>query len=660
MSVNPAHLNEHFVGNVRFDVTAANAKATIETVIQSETTSDDFVILGGVLFGDGFVRFYGKWTHKTIANLSHMVLSVSEDVTNYPPNIRYNNVDELIEIDYPVKSNEFAGRTYTVSGIVSADSSQARYEASMKVKGLKTQFSNFILTQGGSVVDHENKILKVNFSLEAFGTFGLGLPALVDLNVISADGRFDKSQGVQVRYDEQTGKGQLIVKTHDATVARYPNLDAKVVISSPNVANDFNGSVIGFTGSDNSCEVITARTNKKGEVIFRCGVGYGYGPNNRPQVASVLTELKDVENIEPGFPVSSVYNKETGVLEIRVNGTTKHAGDIRYSGKCTIGVVGPKGNSYNVLLNISHVVDDGNTDRSLALSKSGVVTLDGQSVHKFTLSYENYIYPPEYPHLTALPENSVVSYDKSNGELVVTLVGEIRHTYPSVITGKLAVEDSLAIGHPQVVDLADSNGPNGIHSVAWNWAMGGIIFLYVVRDGGNKPAGVLIDSFKDVIGFDPAQAWSSYDETSGLMSVWIPAEKASTNQTFKATLICGLPSGSSVEAVLNTGVIYPDGTTHLVSSGYNKQTGRVEASWVIYGVDGKHPAKVNLGTKQEWIKANNLNTGVPTREAYNPETGLYYVEFAPAPKLRAPRTFTGVGKLGTGREDITVAFSINF
>uniref|UniRef100_A0AAU8KZP3 Uncharacterized protein n=1 Tax=Pantoea phage Survivor TaxID=3232176 RepID=A0AAU8KZP3_9CAUD len=670
VALNPAKTSEHFVADFRIDVVGPNARGYCDAVIADEIQVDKFTILDGAYHRGGFVRFYGRAPHVSVDRLGHLVKRVSEDVTNYPVTIRYNEKMDLIEIDYPVKDNEFVGRGYSVEGIVDLGDVQERYDAFVKVKAIKPKFNNFILTQGGSVVDYKAGVMKVNFSIEAFGLTGIGQPDNTGIKVVAVDGAFKHDGRIDYTYDQVTGKGSYVVDIHDRSVVRHPNVELKIVISSPNVGNDYNGTLTGYSGQDNTCEVISVRTiPNKGEIVVRAGVGYGYQTVTRPVMVSFLSGFQMAEGFDSNaVPHTVSYDKNTGILEFRVKGNARPQGDVLYSGSAVLGVADAKGKTTTIPLRIHHVIRDNNASRTLDVTREDTQTFEGKSVYKLRLAYADYLYPPAYPSITHTAADAFIEYDKTTGIATVTVPGDIRSSYASCVKGAAYVGDELVnnsitgVAKPVQtrVELVDSNGPEGINQLGWTWEKGLLTFILVARKNGDKPVTVeYLETVADVTG-NITGSFIDYDRASGLISVSIPRDKPKKSPESVLGQMKFNIDGTDELVKLDTGPVFPDGMTHLVSGGYNKETGRIEASWIVYDRDGHHPEKINLDTKTPWKSTSNLNFPVPTKERYNPNTGIYYAEFAPAQRLVAPRVFTGSTVLTTGKDNIGVVFSIAF
>lgn len=668
VAISPAKVNNDFVADFRLDITGPNARGHAETVITTEKTVDRFTIIDAAYHKEGFVRFYGKAPQVDVARLGHVVKSVSNDVTNYPPSVICDVSTGLIFIDYPVKSNEFVGRTYSVEGVIDLGDVQEHYKAHKTIKAIKPMYNNFILTQGGSSVDYKQGVMKINFNIEAIGTAGLGIPQEVGITVVAKEGQFNTHEEVIYELDPATGKGHFIVHIHDRSSVRYPNAELKVRITSPNVGNDYNGTITGFSGQDNTCEIISVRhIPNKGEIVFRAGVGYGYPTATRPTMVNFLSGFQYAEGIEPGVvPHDVEYSKDTGILEFRVKGNARPVGDVLYAGLSMLGVVDAKGKSTQIPVNIHTVIRDGNEARHLSAEVIGVETFQGRSQFTIRLGYTDYLYPPTAPAISCSASNVSIEYDKVKGLAQVTITGDIYPTYASSVGGVLYITDELSnvsvSGNRENVmtrvALIDSNGPEGITQLSHQWVANGIVFSLPARVQGKKPIQVdLVENIKSS-SFNITDPSVSYNVLGGIISVFVPASKPKfAALSIRGKLVISL-DGVNYPVDIDSGMIYPEGITHIVSCGYNTETKRVMASWVIYGVDGKHPAKVNLGTKEEWVNTSNLSNPRPTKEQYNPETGIYYAEFAPAQRIVGQRVFKGSTKLNTGKESIPVSFSV--
>lgn len=668
VGISPAKINIDFVADFRLDITGPNARGHAETVITTEKSVNKFTIIDAAYHKEGFVRFYGKAPGVDVGRLGHVVKSVSNDVTNYPPTVTCDITTGLIFIDYPVKSNEFVGRTYAVEGAIDLGDVQEQYKAHMSIKAIKPMYNNFILTQGGSTVDYKQGVMKINFTIEAFGTAGFGIPQETSIKVVAKDGQFLTNEEVVYELDPATGKGFYLVKIHDRSSVRYPNAELKVLITSPNVANNYNGTITGFSGQDNTCEIISIRhIPNKGEVVFRAGVGYGYPTVTRPAFVNFLSGFQYAEGIEGGVTPHGVeYDKATGILEFRVKGNARPIGDVLYSGISMLGVVDGKGKSGQIPVNIHVVTRDNNEARQLTTELIGVDSQPGRSQFTVRLGYADYLYPPTAPDLSCSAPNVSIEYDKVKGLAHVTIAGNIYPTYASSVSGILYITDELSSvsisGNRDNVmtrlTLVDSNGPEGITQLAHQWVPNGILFSLTARKQGKKPVQVdLVENLKG-LSFNIENADLSYDYQSGIISVFVPTTKPKfAALAIRGKLVVAL-DGEQYQAEIDSGMIYPEGITHIVSCGFNKETNRVTASWIIYGVDGQHPAKVNLGTKDEWTNVSNLNTPRPTKEQYNPETGIYYAEFAPSQRITGQRVFKANGVLTTGKENIPVSFNV--
>lgn len=668
VAISPAKVNGDFVADFRLDITGPNARGHAETVITTEKTVDRFTIIDGAYHKEGFVRFYGKAPRVDVGRLGHVVKSVSKDVTNYPPTVHCDINTGLIFIDYPVKSNEFVGRTYSVEGVIDLGDVQEQYKAHKTVKAIKPMYNNFILTQGGSSVDYKQGVMKINFAIEAIGTAGLGIPQETGITVVAKEGQFNTHEEVIYELDPTTGKGHFIVHIHDRSSVRYPNAELKVLITSPNVGNNYNGTITGFSGQDNTCEIISVRhIPNKGEIVFRAGVGYGYPTATRPTIVNFLSGFQFAEGIEAGaIPHDVEYNKETGILEFRVKGNARPVGDVLYSGLSMLGTVDGKGKSNQIPVNIHVVTRDNNEARQLTAELISVDSQSGRSQFTVRLGYADYLYPPTAPALSCSAPNVSIDYDKAKGLAQVSIAGNIYPTYASSVSGVLYITDELSnvtiSGNRENVmtrlSLIDSNGPEGVTQLSHQWVPNGIVFSLTARKQGKKPAQVdLIENVKSS-SLNITDPELSYDHMSGLVSVFVPASKPKfAALSIRGKLTIAL-DGVNYQVDIDSGMIYPEGVTHIVSYGFNKETNRIEASWVIYGVDGKHPAKVNLGTKEEWVNTANLSSPHPTKEQYNPDTGIYYAEFAPAQRILGQRAFKGSTTLTTGKENIPVTFNV--
>lgn len=670
VGLNPARVLGDFVADIRVDVIGPNVRGQADVCFSNDLPVDRFTIVGSGYHKEGFIRFYGKAPRTDVARLGHIVKSVSNDVTNYPPSVKVDLNSGMILIDYPVKSNEFVGRTYAVEGIIDLGDVQEHYKAYRTLKAIKPMYNNFILTQGGSVVDYKQGVMKINFSIEAFGMAGVGVPQETGIKVVSADGQFKSDEEVVYELDPITGKGFYIVKIHDRSTVRHPNAELKVIISSPNVGNNYNGTITGFSGQENTCEIITTRfIPNKGEIVFRAGVGYGYPTATRPTMVNFMGGVQLCEGIESGTqPTDVSYDKNTGILEFRVKGNARPIGDVLYSGKAVLGVIDGKGKSSNITLDIHTVVRDSNEARLLTAEVVDIKTFEGRSQFNVQLGYADYLYPPEAPVITCSAPNVSIEYDKVKGLAQVTIAGDIYSYAPSSVSGVLFVTDSLSnvnvSGEPENVmtriPLSDSNGPEGIHQLSQQWTPHGLVFTLTARIQGKKPSYTsLVDNFKGV-GFNIDSPKIEYDEKSGLIHVYVDASKPKfTALSIRGKLTIAL-NDVLHQVVVDTGIVYPEGITHIVSCGYNKEIGRVFATWVVYGKDGKHPAKVNLNTGTLWENTQNLNTGRPTKEQYDPNSGVYYVEFAPAQRVLGQRVYKASTILTTGKENIPVQFTVSF
>lgn len=669
VAISPAVIHEDFVADFRLDITGPNARGHADSIVTAGKPVHTLTVLGGAYHNEGFVRFYAKAPAVDIARLGHVVKSVSNDVTNYPPTIFFDMNTGLIVLQYPVKSNEFVGRTYAVEGLLDLGDVQEPYKAHLTLKAIRPQYNDFILTQGGSAVDYKQGVMRINFNIDAFGMAGIGIPQETSIKVVGKDGQFKTDEEVIYQLDPVTGKGCFIVNIHDRTSVKFPNAELKVTITSPNVGNDYHGVIVGFSGQENTCEIISARfVPNKGEIVFKAGVGYGYPTGTRPEMVNFLGNVQFAENIESGStPFAVEYDKKTGILEFRVKGNARPMGDVLYTGVIPLGIVDNKGKSNQIPVNIYHVARDNNESRQLTEEVISVETHEGHSQFTIRLGYVDYLYPPTTPSITCSAPNVSIEYDKVKGLAQITIAGDIHCTYPSSVSGVAYITDELSNmtvnGNRENVmtriPLVDSNCPEGIHQLSQQWTPEGIEFKLTARIGGKKPPYVeLIETVK-AMAFNIDDSVLDYDGQSGIISVHVPAKKPK----FAVLSIRGKlkvnAGGVTKEVVIDSGEIYPEGMTHIVSCGYNKETGRVEASWIIYGTDGNHPEKVNLGTGTEWQNVVNLNTGYPTKERYNPTSGIYYAEFAPAQRVLGQRAYKASATLTTGKENIPVHFSVS-
>ena len=670
VGLSPARVLGDFVADIRIDVHGPNVRGQADVCFSNDLPVDRFTIVGSGYHKEGFVRFYGKAPRADVARLGHIVKSVSNDVTNYPPSVKVDLTSGMILIDYPVKSNEFVGRTYAVEGLIDLGDVQEAYKACLTLKAIKPMYNNFILTQGGSVVDYKQGVMKINFSIEAFGMAGIGVPQETGIKVVGKDGQFKTDEDVVYELDPITGKGFYIVNIHDRSTVRHPNAELKVVISSPNVGNNYNGTITGFSGQENTCEIISTRfIPNKGEIVFRAGVGYGYPTATRPTMVDFVSGVQLAEGIDNGAqPTNVSYDKRTGILEFRVKGNARPIGDVLYTGKAVLGVIDGKGKSSNITLDIHTVVRDNNEARLLTTEVVDIKTFEGRSQFNIQLGYADYLYPPEAPVITCSAPNVSIEYDKIKGLAQVTIVGDIYSHTPSSVSGVLFITDSLSnVNVTGVresvmtrVPLTDSNGPEGIHQLSQQWTPQGLIFTLTARIQGKKPSYIHLANSVEGSSYNVGTPTVDYDEKAGLIYVTVDATKPKfAPLSIRGKLAFGL-NDVLHEITIDSGLIYPEGVTHIVSCGYNKETGRVCATWVVYGQDGKHPAKVNLNTGVLWVDTQNLNTGRPTKEQYNPNTGVYYAEFAPAQRVLGQRVYKAATILTTGKENIPVRFSISF
>lgn len=669
VALDPFKVNQHFVVDMRVDVSGPNARGHVNGLIVSDKPVDRFTLLGAAYHKEGFVRYYAKAPEVDVGRLGYITKYHSNDVTNYPAKVTTDIHTGAIVIEYQVKSNEFVGRTYTVQGTINLGEEVANFGYDLTVKAIKPLYNNFILNSGGTVVDHKRGRMRINFDIQGFGMGGIGHPEEVGIKVIGKGGVFKHDGDIVYEYDQASGKGFYVVEIHDRSVSRYPNAELKVIITSPNVGNDYHGVITGFSGQDNTCELISTRlVPNKGDVVFRVGVGYGYPTPTRPVLVNFLSGFQFVEGIDGANPPHDIkYDKETGILEFRVKGNARPMGDTLYSGIATLGVVDSKGKSSQIPLNIYTVIRDNNVARTLSEELINVRTFEGRSQFTLRLGYVDYLYPPEYPMISCSSPNASVEYDKVKGLALVTIVGDITSAYSSSISGTCFIQDELStvvvkgqsVPVMSRIPLLDANGPEGIHQLSQQWTEEGILFSLSTRVNGNKPASVELVEIQKGLAFNLDEIKLDYDHRSGLIYIHVDASKPK----FAPLSIRGklkIATDHVVhEVIVDSGMVYPEGITRVQSARYNKETKRIEVSWILYTPEGKYPEKVNMNTRVEWVNTVGLNTAHPTKERYNQNTGVYYAEFAPAQRLTGLKAFAGSTILTTGKENIPVKFTVS-